>query len=146
MQDRTAEITSELDSDPRMPALFPELYALALSAAGRAADARAVATPLRPLRRDRLWLFLTGIRALLAIALDDRERAESAYQALLPFAARPAGADTVLITLWPVAQILGDPARYLGIPGAQAHYKHALAIAEHAHVEPWREAAIRRLD
>jgi len=146
MQDRTAEITSELDGDPRMPALFPELYALALSAAGRAADARAVATPLRPLRRDRLWLFLTGIRALLAIALDDRERAESAYQALLPFAARPAGADTVLITLWPVAQILGDPARYLGIPGAQAHYKHALAIAEHAHVEPWREAAIRRLD
>ncbi len=101
MQDRTAEITSELDGDPRMPALFPELYALALSAAGRAADARAVATPLRPLRRDRLWLFLTGIRALLAIALDDRERAESAYQALLPFAARPAGADTMLITSGP---------------------------------------------
>ncbi len=29
-----------------------------------------------------------------------------------------------------MAQILGDLARYLGIPGAQAHYKHALAIAE----------------
>ena len=94
----------------------------------------------------RRWLFLTGIRGLLAIALDDRERAESAYQALLPFAARPAGADTMLITLWPVAHILGDLARYLRIPGAQAHYKHALAIAEHAHVESWREAAIRRLD
>lgn len=146
MQDRTAEITSELDSDARMPALFPELYALGLAAVGRAADARAVATPLRPVRRDRRWLFLTCIRGLLAIALDDRERAESAYQALLPFAARPAGADTMLITLWPVAQILGDLARYLGIPGAQAHYKHALAIAEHAHAEPWREAAMRRLD
>ena len=146
MQDRMAEITSELDGDPRMPALFPELYALALAAAGRAADARAVATPLLPIRRDRRWLFLTGIRGLLAIALDDRDRAESAYQALLPFAARPAGADTMLITLWPVAQILGDLARYLAIPGAQAHYKHALAIAEQAHVEPWREAAIRRLD
>jgi len=97
-------------------------------------------------RRDRRWLFLTGIRGLLVIALDDRERAESAYQALLPFAARPAGADTMLITLWPVAHILGDLARYLGIPGAQAHYQHALAIAEQAHVEPWREAAIRRLD
>jgi Bacterial transcriptional activator domain/AAA ATPase domain len=150
MQDRRAEITSELDGDPRMPALFPELYALGLAAAGRAAgraaDARAVATPLRPIRRDRRWLFLTGIRGLLVIALDDRERAESAYQALLPFAARPAGADTMLITLWPVAHILGDLARYLGIPGAQAHYQHALAIAEQAHVEPWREAAIRRLD
>jgi hypothetical protein len=64
----------------------------------------------------------------------------------LPFAARPAGADTMLITLWPVAQILGDLARYLGIPGAQAHYEHAFAIAEHAHVEPWREAAMKRMD
>ena len=98
-----------------------------------------------PLRRDRRWQFLTGVRGLLAIALDDRDPAESAYQALLPFAARPAGADTMLITLWPVAHILGDLARYLGIPGARAHYKQALAIAEHAHVEPWREAAIKRL-
>ena len=146
MQDRMADITSELESDPRMPALFPELYALGLAAAGRAAEARAVATPLRPIRRDRRWLFQTGIRGLLAIALDDHERAESAYQALLPFAARPAGADTMLVTLWPVAQILGDLARYLGIPGAQAHYEHALAIAEHAHVEPWCEAAIKCMD
>ena len=37
---------------------------------------------------------MTGVRGLLAVALDDRERAESAYQALLPYAARPAGADT----------------------------------------------------
>ena len=71
----TPEITSELDSDPRMPALFLDLYAPGLAAAGRAADARAVA----PIRRDRRWLFLTGIRGLLAIALDDRDRAESAY-------------------------------------------------------------------
>ena len=146
MQDRMAKITGELEGDPRMPAVFPELYALGLAAAGRAAEARAVATPLRPIRRDRRWLFQTGIRGLLTIALDDRQRAESAYQALLPFAARPAGADTMLITLWPVAQILGDLARYLGIPGAQAHYEHALAIAEHAHVEPWRQAAMKRMD
>ncbi len=146
MNDRMAEILSELDGNPRMPALFPELYALGLAAAGRDAAARELATPLRPIRRDRRWLFLTGIRGLLAIALDDRERAESAYQALLPFAARPAGADTMLITLWPVAQILGDLARYIGIAGAQGHYSHALAIADQAQVELWREAAIRRLD
>ena len=100
----------------------------------------------RPISRDALWLFLTGIRGLLAVAIDDRERAESAYQALLPYAARPVGADFAVISLWPAAQILGDLARYLRLPGAQAHYKHALAVAEHAHVEPWREAAIRRLD
>jgi hypothetical protein len=126
--------------------VVPELYALGLAAAGRAAEARAVATPLRAIRRDRRWLFLTGIRGLLAIALDDRDRAESAYQALLPYAARPAGADTMLITLWPVALILGDLARHLDLPGAEAHYRHALAIAEQAQAQPWREAAMRRLD
>ncbi len=51
----------------------------------------------------------------------------------------------MLITLWPAAQILGDLARYLGLPRAEAHYRHALAIAEHARAKPWREAAMRRL-
>jgi hypothetical protein len=122
-----------------------EPYALALAASGRAAEARAAAGRPLPIRRDHLWLFMTGVRGLLAVAIDDRERAESAYQALLPYAARPAGADSGF-TLWPAAQILGDLARHLGLPGAQAHYKQALAVAEQAHVEPWREAAMKRLD
>jgi hypothetical protein len=92
------------------------------------------------------WLFGTAVRGLLAIALKDRERAELAYQALLPFAARPAGAETGVMSLWPAAQILGDLARYLRLPDAEAHYRHALVIAEQAHVEPWREAVMRRLD
>jgi hypothetical protein len=146
MRDRMAELTTELvDSRPIIAAAFPELYALALAASGRTAEAREVAAGLHPLRRDRFWLLLTSVRGLLAIALDDRGRAQSAYHALLPFAARPAGADSML-PLWPVAQILGDLARYLGLPGAQAHYEHALAIAERSHVELWREAAIKRLD
>src|SRR5262249_6750096 len=145
-EDGVGDITGDVEGAPRMPAVSRELYALGLAAAGRAAGARAVAPPLRPTRRDRRWLFQTGIRGLLAIALDDHERAESAYQALLPFAARPAGADTMLVTLWPVAQILPALARSPGIPGAQAHYEPALAIAEHAHVEPGCEAAIKRMD
>ncbi|MGB6452967.1 MAG: BTAD domain-containing putative transcriptional regulator [Streptosporangiaceae bacterium] len=144
MQDRMAEITAELCDDPRTPSLLPELHALGLAATGRAAEAR-VASPLHPIRPDRRWLFLTGIRGLLAIALADREHAEFAYQALLPYAGRPAGADTMLITLGPVAQILGDLARYLGLPSSEAHYQHALAIAEHADVQMWREAALRRM-
>lgn len=124
----------------------PETYALGLAAVGRVDEARAVAGRALPIRRDRLWLFQTAIRGLLGIALDDRERAESAYESLLPFAAQPVGAESVLVTLWPTAQILGDLARYLGIQRADAHYQHALAIADQANAKPWREAAIRRLN
>ena len=149
MQDRVTEIASELESlnkdIPLASTVLGEPYALALAASGRAAEARAAAGRPLPIRRDHLWLFMTGVRGLLAVAIDDRERAESAYQALLPYAARPAGADSGF-TLWPAAQILGDLARHLGLPGAHAHYKQALAVAEHAHVEPWREAAMKRLD
>ena len=90
-------------------------------------------------------MFLTSVRGLLAIAIDDRERAASAYQDLLPFAGRLAGADSLLITLGPVAQILGDLARYLSLPGAEAHYKLAINIADKAKVKHWRAAALSHL-
>ena len=145
MQDRVAEMAGELEPPSSTSADFLEPYALALAAVGRTAEARAAAGLPRPIRRDVLWLFMTGVRGLLAIAIDDLERAESAYQDLLPYAARPVGADTATLTLWPAAQVLGDLARHFRFPGAEAHYRHALAIAEQAHVEPWREAAMRRL-
>ncbi|MGB6456651.1 MAG: BTAD domain-containing putative transcriptional regulator [Streptosporangiaceae bacterium] len=141
MQDRTAEMASEFNI---RPAPFPELYTLALAASGRDADARQAAARLESVRPDRFWLFLTSVRGLLAIAIDDRERAQSSYNALLPFAARPAGADS-MVPLWPVAQILGDLARYLDSEDARAHYEHAMAIAQRADVEPWRAAATRRI-
>ncbi len=125
---------------------FSEIYALTLAAAGRAAEARKVAAQAHQIPWDAFWLFLTGVRGLLAVAIEDRERAESAYQALLPFAGRPAGSDTGVLTLWPVAYILGEIARYLCLPSAEAHYRQALEIAEQAHVEPWREAAMRGRD
>jgi DNA-binding SARP family transcriptional activator len=149
MQGRAAESVSDLEPVYRHPlvsSLVAEPYALALAASGRIAEARTAAGWPRPIRRDMFWLFGTAVRGLLAIALNDRERAESAHQALLPFAARPAGAETGVMSLWPAAQILGDLARYLNLPGARAHYEHALAIAERSHVELWREAAIKRLD
>jgi len=140
-QGRAAEIAGE----PSVASLFPELYALGLTAAGHAAEARAAAGRMLPVPRDRMWLFMTGVRGLLGITVDDRERALSAYQALLPYAAQPAGAEALLITLWPVAQILGDLARYLGLPGADAHYRDALAISERAGVQSWHDAAASRL-
>jgi hypothetical protein len=140
-QGRTAEIAD----DPYLADLFPELYALGLAAAGHTAEARSAAGRMLPVPRDRMWLFLTGVRGLLGIAADDRERARSAYQALLPYAAQPAGAEALLITLWPVAQILGDLARYLGLPGADAHYREALAISERSGVRSWQDAVTSRL-
>ncbi len=145
---QAAESADELELVYRNPlgsSLVAESYAFALAASGRIAEARTVAGPPDPIRRDMFWLFRTAIRGLLAIALDDRDRAESAYHALLPFAARPAGADTGVMSLWPVAQILGDLACYLRLPGTQAHYQDALAVADRAHVEPWRAAALSRL-
>ena len=146
MQDRVADMAGELEqlcSRPRANVMFSEPCALALAASGNIAQARVAAGPPHPISRDMLWLFRTGIRALLAIAIDDRERAESAYQALLPFAGQ-AGADS-FFCFCPVAQILGDLARYLGLHGAEGHYRRALAIADQAQARPWREAAIRRL-
>jgi len=145
--DQVADIAGELEHLSAIPGadvVFAEPYALALAASGQAARARVVAGRPHPISRDLVWPFRTSLRGLLAIAIDDSERAQSAYQALLPFADRTAGADSML-ALWPVAQILGDLAGYLGLPDAEEHYRQALAIAEQADVQPWREAASRRL-
>ena len=136
---------AQLHGSPPWSGLLSEIYALALAAAGRTDQARAAARRPRPIFRDMFWLFMTGVRGLLGIAIDDRQRAEAAYQALLPFAGRPAGADTGGITLWPTALILGDLARYLGRPGADAHYRQALAVAGQAKVTSWARAARDRL-
>lgn len=141
MQGRTWEIAAQ----PALAGLFPELYALGLAVAGHGAEARSVAARLLPLPRDRTWLFLTGVRGLLSIAVDDRERARSAYDALLPYSAQPAGTESMLVPSWPTAQILGDLARHLGLPSADAHYRDALAVGERAGVQPWRDAATNRL-
>lgn len=148
MQGRAAEIAKELEpfhNYPPWSGIFSEPYALTLAASGRLAEARAVAGQPRPVRRDMFWLVMTGVRGLLGIAIDDHERAESAYQALLPFAGRGAGADTAVMTLWPAAQILGDLARYLGFPGAETHDQQALATASQAKVHTWADAARNRL-
>ena len=94
MQGRTAESASDLEvvyQHPLVSASFAEPYALTLAASGRIAEARAVAAQPGQIRKDMFWLFLSAVRGLLAIALDDRGRAETSYRALLPFAAgRPA--------------------------------------------------------
>jgi len=147
-QGKLAEIAPEIEplySYPPWSGPTAEPYALALVAAGRTAEARAVAGQPGPIRQDPFWLFMTCVRGMLATAIGDRDRATATYEALLPFAARPAGADGGVMTLWPTALILGDLARYLDIPDADDHYRHALSIAVQAEVELWAEAARDRL-
>jgi DNA-binding SARP family transcriptional activator len=144
---QAADMVDELELQ-QVPVRNPVIaapYALALAAAGRVPEAHAVAARVPAVRRDYLWLLVTAICALLAIAIDDAERARSCYRELLPYAARPAGTDTGTMTLWPTAQILGDLARYLAVDDARAHYRHALAIAERSGIVPWRDAALNRL-
>jgi hypothetical protein len=66
------------------------------------------------------------------------------YQALLPYADRPTGADGGIMTLGPAAQILGDLAGYLGLPCAGTHYQDALSVAARARVTLWGDAAMQR--
>jgi DNA-binding SARP family transcriptional activator len=146
---QAGDMIEELEPLHQIPVPVPAIaasYALALAAAGRVPEARAIAARMPPVHRDLLWLVVTAVCALLAIAIDDTERARSCYRELLPYAARPAGTDTGTMALWPTAQILGDLARYLGVDDAQAHYRHALAIAERSGVVPWRDAAMRHLE
>ena len=148
MLGEAGDMIDELEPLHQIPVPVPAIaasYALALAGAGRVPEARAIAARLPPVHRDLLWLVVTAICALLAIAVDDTERARSCYRELLPYAARPAGTDTGTMALWPTAQILGDLATYLGVDDARAHYRHALAIAERSGIAVWREAARRRL-
>jgi DNA-binding SARP family transcriptional activator len=145
---KLAEIAPELEalySYPPWSGTTAESYALTLAAAGRTAEARAVAAQASPIRPDGFWLFMTGVRGMLATAIGDRDRAAAAYEALQPFAGRPVGADSGVMSLWPTALILGDLARFLGLPDAGDHYRHALGIAAQAKVELWAEAARARL-
>ncbi len=151
MQDRAAEIVNYADQSAGEVeevniSSMSDVFALALAAMGMVADARTVAARRPAIRPDLHWLLLAAVRGLLGIALDDRPRAESAYRALLPYAGRPAGAESAILTLGPTAQILGDLAHYLGLPGADEHYRHALAVADQAGIGLWRDAALRRLN
>jgi DNA-binding SARP family transcriptional activator len=147
-QGRAGESARELErmyTDSQWKGFFSEMYAVALAASGRIEEARTVAGRPLPVRRDFFWLFVTAIRGILAVAIGDRSRAEAAYDALLPFAGRPAGADTGAMTLWPTALILGDLAGHLGRPGAPGHYRQALAVADASGVRSWAQAATDRL-
>ncbi|AQZ70417.1 transcriptional regulator [[Actinomadura] parvosata subsp. kistnae] len=120
-----------------------DLLALALHANGLDTEARQARASAGPIRPDFFFTYLTSLRAMAAIALNDRAGAEETYQALLLHRdGPPAGAESLSLALRPVAHTLGELARYLGHPDTAAtHFAHAATIAERWNAPHWAAEA-----
>ncbi|WP_067709975.1 AfsR/SARP family transcriptional regulator [Nocardia yamanashiensis] len=123
-----------------------DLLTLALHAAGRSAEADRSGTAQAPIRRDFFFTFLTTLRALAALASNDRGAAEQCYSELLPHRdGPPAGAESVSLALRPVAHTLGELALFLGRADAAAgHFARAAAIAGIWNAPAWSADARAR--
>ncbi|MER7366474.1 BTAD domain-containing putative transcriptional regulator [Nonomuraea wenchangensis] len=126
-------------------AMTSDLLALALHAAGLDAEAREVRASAGPIRPDFFFTFLTTVRAMAAVALNDRDAAEEVYAALLPHRdGPPAGAANLAVALRPVAHTLGELALLLGRPEATAHFTLAATIADRWNAPHWAAEARSR--
>ncbi|WP_344275680.1 ATP-binding protein, partial [Actinomadura napierensis] len=145
VQGRAGELAGEtawLSAQWPHVAATADIHVLALVAAGRIDEARraAPADPA-PVRRDYFYDLVMAIRARRAIALGDRALAAAAYDALLPYEGHITGGATAVATIGPVAQILGDLARFLGRPAASAHYRKAAEVADRLGAPFWADQA-----
>ncbi|MFI0351970.1 BTAD domain-containing putative transcriptional regulator [Actinomadura sp. 9N407] len=122
-----------------------DLLALALHGHGLITEARQVRTAA-PIRPDYFFTFLTTLRAMAAIALEDRAAAEEIYATLLPHRdGPPAGATSLSLALRPVAHTLGELAVLLDRDHqAAAHFAQAATIADHWNAPHWAAEARSR--
>ncbi|MFF4773588.1 BTAD domain-containing putative transcriptional regulator [Microtetraspora fusca] len=119
-----------------------EPYALVLARAGRVEEARKVAGEPRPIRPDYYSRVFVVVRGLLGVAVADRARVLETYEALAPYPEGLVTNGTGLIPLWPVAQVLGDLAAFLGrADEAAERYRTALRLATAAGATVWADAA-----
>ncbi|MGW2156745.1 BTAD domain-containing putative transcriptional regulator [Nonomuraea sp. NPDC001699] len=125
--------------------MVTDLLALALLAAGRGDEARTSPGPIRP---DFFFTFLTSLRAMATVALDDRDAAAEIYADLLPHRdGPPAGVESLSLALRPVAHTLGELALLLGrADEAAAHFARAAAIADQWNAPHWSADARKRAD
>ncbi|WP_436762974.1 BTAD domain-containing putative transcriptional regulator [Streptosporangium sp. V21-05] len=126
--------------------MVADLLALALHAAGRGDEARRVRMSPGPIRADFFFTFLTSLRAMAIVALNDRDAAEGVYADLLPHReGPPAGAESLSLALRPVAHTLGELALLLGRDDeAAAHFARAAVIADRWSAPHWSSEARTR--
>ena len=124
-----------------------DLYALALISAGRRAEAEQVVAGAGPVRLDYFFDITMSIRGLRAIALGDRDLAEKAYDALLPYEEHFTGGASAVATIGPVAHVLGDLASFLGRPSevVAGHYRTAVEVARRIGATHWADRAASAL-
>jgi hypothetical protein len=123
-----------------------DLLVLALHAAGRSDEARRARTSPNPIRPDFFFTFLTSLRAMAVVALNDRDAAEKIYADLLPYRdGPPAGAESISLAVPPVAHTLGELALLLGrADEAAADFAQAAAIADQWNAPHWSADARTR--
>jgi DNA-binding SARP family transcriptional activator/tetratricopeptide (TPR) repeat protein len=123
-----------------------DLLALALHANGLDAEAREVRASPSAIRPDFFFTFLTTLRAMAIVALNDRDAAEEIYATLLPHRdGPPAGAASLSVALRPVANVLGELAVLLGrADEAAAHFAKAATIADQWNAPRWAAEARSR--
>ncbi|WP_431924201.1 BTAD domain-containing putative transcriptional regulator [Nonomuraea jabiensis] len=123
--------------------MVTDLLALALHAAGRTDEARRARTSPSPIRPDFFLPFLTTLRAMAVIALNDTDAAEECYAALLPHRdGPPAGTTSLSLAVHPPAHTLGELALLLGRDDEAAdHFARAAAIADRWNAPHWSAPA-----
>ncbi|HEX6450314.1 MAG TPA: BTAD domain-containing putative transcriptional regulator, partial [Trebonia sp.] len=128
--------------------MVADLLVLTLHAAGRSDEARRARTSPSPIRPDFFFTFLTSLRAMAIVALNDRDAAEEIYADLLPYRhGPPAGAESISLALRPVAHTLGELALLLGLDDeAAAHFAQAAAIADQWNAPHWSADARTHAD
>ncbi|MEV4091312.1 BTAD domain-containing putative transcriptional regulator [Streptosporangium saharense] len=125
--------------------LASDLLVLALHANGLTDEAHRVRTS-DPIRPDYFFTFLTTVRAMAAIALDDRAAAKEIYATLLARCDDPPPDVTSLsVELRPVAHTLGELAAFLGHDDeAAAHFAQAVTVADRWNAPHWAAEARSR--
>ncbi|RKN16667.1 transcriptional regulator [Micromonospora musae] len=119
-------------------AIVDDLLALALIESGRADEARAMPLGQHSYRPDYFRSLLLTVRALVVVALERRDLAQSVIDGLLPVRDQLAGFSTTTFVARPVALTLGELFRLLGrTEEATRHFTLAATVARRWGAPHW---------
>nr|WP_275980128.1 BTAD domain-containing putative transcriptional regulator [Couchioplanes caeruleus] len=125
-------LRAELEAvDYGFPGRITDPLVLAMLDGGDEDAARRVWARRTPIDRDYYWLGFMALRSHAAARLGDLDVARAAYEDLLPFSGRFAGADSGTLYAGPVDSALAALARALGRPAEAAAHEEAAAALLH---------------